>query len=220
LGEGSLPELDTVKARAKSLEDTIYSDPLGTKDGFKTSIEPHIRVARDRIHGLRDLYDQIVRDLARARDTMRSLHDTQKAAADAYAERVEKVWLENGDSLPKPPESTTVTTLEEWLGRLEASLAQNKWQPLKMGVSNWSLQATERLLACQKAFNANLEPVNQRRELRAFLDALKTKAEAFGRSEDQDLAAIEKAARALLYTRPTRLAEADKLVKSYAANLR
>jgi len=220
LGEGSLPELDTVKARAKALEDNIYSDPLGTKDSFKISIEPHIRAARDRIHGYRDLYDQIVRDLARARDTMRSLLETHKAATDAYAERVEKVWLENGDSLAKPPEAASVNTLEEWLVRLESGLAQNKWRPLKMGVSNWSLQATERLLACQKACTANAEPVNHRRELRAFLDALKTKAEAFGRSEDQDLAEIEKAARALLYTRPTRLAEADALVKRYAANLR
>lgn len=220
LGEGDLPELEALRSRAKALEDTIYSDPLGTRDSFKTAIKPHLEAARNRIHGLRDVYDNIVRDLARARDTLKSLTDTRKRAAEAYAEREEKVLVENADKLPRPPEASAVAALEEWLGRLEAGLASNKWKPVEMGVANWSIQAARLSLSCQEAYSANLEPLNKRRELRAFLDALKAKAQGFGRAEDQDLADIENAARALLYTRPTRLAEANKLVQSYAANLR
>ncbi len=220
LGEGGLPELDLVSRKSEELKGLIDSDPLGVKGDFATAIEPVLKQARDRIEGLKDLYDQIVRDVTLARTTMASIKATHEKAKQALAERELKVWLANADTLPRPPEDSVISGLEEWLVRLENSLAQNKWKPLRMGVANWSLQATERLLACQQACTANLEPLNRRQELRAYLDALKAKAETFGRSEDLELAAIERVARALLYTRPTRMAEAEAKVKEYADNLR
>jgi hypothetical protein len=220
LSEGGLPELDVVDARVTELLNSIFSDPLGVQGGFDKQIEPLLKQARDRITGLKELYDQIQRDLAHAHDTMTALADTHKKAKDAQAERELKVFLEDAQTLARPPEDGAITALKEWLDRLDASSAQGKWKPLRMGVANWSAQATERLHASQLAYTANLTPLSKRQELREFLDILKAKAQTFGRSEDLELAAIEKAARALLYTRPTRLAEADKLVQDYAANLR
>ncbi len=198
----------------------LCSDPLGMQAGFDKQVEPLLKQARDRIGGLKDLFDQVTADLAHAHETFANLTETHRKAKEALAECELKVYLENTQTLTRPPEDSTVTTLKDWLERLDASMAQGKWKPLRMGIANWSIQATERLHNCQLAYTANLAPLSQRQELREFLDILKAKAEAFGRSEDDELAPIEKAARALLYTRPTRLAEADKLVQEYAAKLR
>jgi ElaB/YqjD/DUF883 family membrane-anchored ribosome-binding protein len=220
LGEGSLPELDVVDARVTELLNSIFSDPLGMQAGFDKQVEPLLKQARDRIGGLKDLFDQVTRDLAHAHETLANLTETQRKAKEALVERELKVYLEDAQTVARPPEDSTVTTLKEWLDRLDASMAAGKWKPLRMGVANWSIQATERLHASQTAYTANLAPLSKRQELRDFLDILKAKAEAFGRSEDVELAPLEKAARALLYTRPTRLAEADKLVQEYAGKLR
>ncbi len=220
LGEGDLPELRATDAKVTEFLNLIYSDPLGVKVGFQQEIEPLLKQTSDRINGLKQLFEQVKRDLAHAHDTMSALTETQKKAAAVFAERALKVYLDDAGNLPRPIDESTVTALKEWLDRLDNALAQGKWKPLQMGVANWSIQATERLHSCQMAYAANLAPLTKRQELREFLDILKAKAQSYGRSEDEDLAAIEKAARALLYTRPTRLVEADKLVQNYAANLR
>jgi hypothetical protein len=220
LGEGSLPELDVVKTKVDQLSALIDSDPLGTQSGFADAVAPVIKLARDRVEGLKVIYDQVLVDMELARKTLTSLADTHTKAVAAEAERKLKIWLADERLLPVTPDAESVQALADWLARLEAKLAQNQWQPLRLGVANWSLQATKRLLACQEAASANLEPLNLRQQLRGYLDALKTKAQTYGRGEDEELAAIEAKARALLYTRPTRIVEAESLVQQYAGNLR
>jgi len=219
LGEGLLPELTALDTKVNEYCDQILSDPLGMKANFERDIAPLLNQASDRISGIKAQFDQVERDLAHAHDTLASLLETHKKAEDAYTERQLKVLSHPGEILPRPPEAGTITSLQDWLGRLDVTMSQGKWKPLSVGVANWSIQATERLHACQVAYAASLELLNKRRDLRDYLGALRTKAQTYGRSEDMELAKIEQAARALLYTRPTDLIEAEKLVKSYAANV-
>ena len=65
--------------------------------------------------------------------------------------------------------------------------------------------------------NANLAPVNLRRELRGRLDALKAKATQLKVVEKPKLSQLSGEAEVLLYNRPTDLKRAEELVQQYAA---
>jgi hypothetical protein len=66
---------------------------------------------------------------------------------------------------------------------------------------------------------ANEALLRERRDLRGLLDALRAKAQACGRSEDAQLAALGQEAWQLLQGRPTPLARAQELVAEYEARL-
>jgi hypothetical protein len=66
----------------------------------------------------------------------------------------------------------------------------------------------------------NIGLVNERRDLRAALDAFRAKAQDLGKVEEPAMVDLVRRAKALLYSRPTPLAEARKLVDEYAERLR
>jgi hypothetical protein len=62
---------------------------------------------------------------------------------------------------------------------------------------------------------ANRAPVEARDQFRALLEAYQVKAKRLGRLEDPDMAELWASAHQALYTAPTDLAVAARLVRSY-----
>ena len=91
--------------------------------------------------------------------------------------------------------------------------------PVKVGVRRW-LEGAQRHLDHERAvLRACQALLDERQELRGRLDALNAKAAGSGLAEDAALAEDARAARALLYRRPTPLAQARDLVARYQTRL-
>jgi len=212
-----LAQFDALRA---ACEKKIHTDPLSAGTTFDAQLKPSIDTARQRLTGLKERFVEVKRDLEHAQDTMRLLRDTSRKAKEAYTERCDKVSVPDADKLPKPIDDSVVDDLGTWLDQLNAKMAALDWMPVRMGIANWSKQALIRLQSCQQAYMDNIALVNERRDLRAALDAFRAKAQDLGKVERPELVDLVRRAKALLYTRPTPMVEARKLVDQYAESLR
>jgi hypothetical protein len=219
LGE-PVPELRPVEAKLADLQTEIMSDPLSVADGFDTEILPAIAPVRQRLADVQAEHARLDTDLASADALIVALEEALAQAKTAYDERVLKVTVDNADSLPGPFADSVIDALKSWLGRLKKTLQQGKWRAAQLGFGNWKAQLDARLAECQTVASENARLVNRRRELRGLLDSLKAKAVDTGLAEDQALAELYRRAYALLYSRPTPLATAEKLVSDYLAAVR
>jgi len=219
LGE-PVPDLRPVEAKLADLQMEIMSDPLSVADGFDTEILPTIAPVRRRLADVQAEHARLDTDLASADARIVALEEALTQAKTAYDERVLKVMVDNADSLPGPFADSVIDALKSWLGRLKKTLQQGKWRAAQIGFGNWKAQLDARLAECQTVARENAFLVNRRRELRGLLDSLKAKAVDTGLAEDQALAELYRRAYALLYSRPTPMATAEKLVSDYLAAVR
>jgi len=219
LGE-PVPELRLVGAKLADLQTEIMSDPLTVADGFDAEILPTIAPVRRRLADIQAEHTRLDTDLASADALIVALEEALAQAKTAYGERVLKVTVDNADSLPSPFADSVIDALKSWLGRLKQTLQQGKWRAVRIGFGNWQAQLDTRLADCQTVATENACLLNRRRELRGLLDSLKAKAVDTGLAEDQALAELYRRAYALLYSRPTPLATAEKLVSDYLAAVR
>jgi len=219
LGE-PVPEIRPVEAKLADLQMEIMSDPLSVADSFDTEILPTIAPVRRRLADAQAEHTRLDTDLASADALFVALEEALAQAKTAYDERVLKVTVDNADSLPSPFADSVIDALKSWLGRLKKTLQQGKWRAAQIGFGNWKAQLDARLVECQTVASTNARLVNRRRELRGLLDSLKAKAVDTGLAEDQALAELYRRAYALLYSRPTPMATAEKLVSDYLAAVR
>jgi len=219
LGE-PVPELRLVEAKLADLQTEIMSDPLSVADGFDVEILPTIAPVRRRLADMKAEHTRLHTDLASADALIVALEEALAQAKTAYDERVLKVTVDNADSLPSPFADPVIDALKSWLGRLKQTLQQGKWRAAQIGFGNWKAHLDARLAECQTVATENARLLNRRRELRGLLDSLKAKAVDTGLAEDQALAELHRRAYALLYSRPTPLATAEKLVSDYLAAVR
>ena len=110
-----------------------------------------------------------------------------------------------GDGAACPTANERIAALEAWLGKLDAEVAAGRWQPVRVGIERWNAVAGQYLAADGEALRAAESLLNQRRDLRGLLGALKAKAMANGRAEDPALVEIERTANQVLAARPTLL---------------
>ena len=142
------------------------------------------------------------------------LRSTHAGALEAARERKEKCLVEHEDQLTMPFDASVVEQLAGWLGQLKTMVSAGKFQAAATGLSNWSSSARTRMSSADAALKANAALVQERRDLRGTLEALKVKAQADGLAEDAELAKIFEAAQ-ILYRRPTAMAQARALVQQY-----
>jgi hypothetical protein len=212
------PEIGALEARLAELRGQLASDPLGLADTFDRDVDPAIaglrrrldeaRVERERVDGELATADQRIAELAGARDD----------ALAAHAECRDKVVVERAPREPFAP--AVVDELRHWLERLRKTQHAGKWQATRIGLANWSVQVTTRIAECAAVAAENRRPLDRRNELRGLLDGLKAKASNTGLAEDPVVTELYRKAHAVLYARPTALAEAERLVADYLRAVR
>jgi hypothetical protein len=220
LGEevGARAELGRARERIAALRARVEEDPLGVRDECAT-VASALGEVRSRLGKLARERDGVRAGLAEARRLLEQLEEAHRAARQAWAEREQKVQVDDAAGLPRPLEDAEVAALAPWLAKLEATADQGRWQAAGVGLGKWQGIARQYLAAEEAARRANEAPVGARRELRGLLDALRAKAQACGRAEDVELAALGQEAWRLLHGRPTPLARAQQLVAEYEARL-
>ena len=211
------PQLDEAEQLLRTVRAQVQSDPLGAAAGLTAQIDPLLAPIEAAVAARERLDREIADGLAAAHrqmDQLASLHaDAVAACAEAHAK------IADCAALPHPAEATKVDGLRQWLGRLDKKRAEGVWEPLHIGLRQWNTAAGECVAEEREALAANRAVVETRNELRGRLDALKAKARARGRAEDQGLVKLAQSAEALLYTRPTALDQAADAVTSYERQL-
>ncbi len=217
--DGSFPhEIAAARERLAALRQQIDSDPLTAADGshaLAAEIEAMRRRAEQSAAERRQLRD----DLLAARRLLAELGQSHCHTRQTLEECKQKVRSEEATALPRPADDERAAALEAWLAKLDAEVAAGRWQPVRVGVARWNAAARQYLAADQESQNAAESLLNQRRDLRGLLGALKAKAMANGRAEDPALAQIEQEANELLATRPTPLEALRCLVADYQQRL-
>ena len=200
-------------ARAK-----VNLDPLGAVRLLEQEIGPALAQVQARLEAFAAERRQVEAQWAQAHALQRELAATHARAAAAAEDCRRKV-----ETVPAPPQPLSDSQLEDagrWLVQLETMLPQAATRaPAKVGVRRWLEAAHQHLDQDRAALHANQSLLDERQELRGRLDALHAKAAGSGLAEDRELAEVARAARALLYRRPTPLAEARELVARYQARL-
>lgn len=216
-----LPQVETLKQRVTTLRSKVSTDPLGAQAEFAGDLLPEVTALNQKLGEMKRLKLETDTQVRAARVQLTALKSTYENARAAQDERILKVSGIATDTIPRLFAEAVFTDsargLEPWLARLEKNLAEGKWRAVSMGIANWTVQLQERQEQATAVLNANLAPVNLRRELRGRLDALKAKATQLKVVEEPKLSQLSGEAEALLYNRPTDLKRAEALVQQYAA---
>ncbi len=206
-------QIEAVRSQGKS-------DPLGAIRTLEQELLPALARARAGVETATADRRQAEADLARAHTLQAELRETHARAMVIAEEREHKVAVAASALPPLPLTTTQVEDAGRWLARLDAMMAQPANRAsVKVGARRWLDEARQHLDHEQTVIRANQALLDERQELRGRLDALTAKAAGSGWAEDTALADGARAARALLYRRPTPLEQARELVARYQTTL-
>ncbi len=215
---GFAGEIAAARERLAILRRQFETDPLTAASGSH-ALAAEVEAIRTRADQLAAARRRLPDDLLAARQLLVEVGQSHRQAAQTVAQCKLKVRSEPATSLPCRADDELVAALEAWLAKLDAEVSAGRWQPVRVGLERWKAAAGQYLDADRKAQSAGELLLNQRRDLRGLLGALKAKAKANGRAEDPALAAIERDANELLATRPTPLEALQRLVTDYQQRL-
>ena len=212
-----LEEIVDVAQKLKQQRALVESDPLGVNEEFLKSIQPQIMKLKSMLDVARQQRESVRLGLITARNHLSNLQKIHYQAKVAYDESKSKVA--DHSKLQNPLTDEEVQALEAWLDRLEIKFNDGLFNPVRVGLENWTTKVKEYIAKEKNTFAANQAPLDFRSELRGRLDALVAKALARGCVEDTVLQELAQQAKKILYTRPTPLHEAAELVTKYEKRL-
>jgi hypothetical protein len=217
LGVSVPASLITAQTNFTNLQAQIDRDPLGIDRTFSQDITPLINQTRRELETLCQQRQQLQSDFIAAPKYLQQLRQLNQDSIATLAECQAKI----SHNLPTfaPLSAETLTELEQWLGRLVTKFDAGIIPPVRVGLTNWLDRVHSHTVAVRSNLAANRLPLDTRQELRGRLDALTAKALAKRQVEDPILADLAAQARQLLYTSPTDLDLAKKLVRGYEQRL-
>jgi hypothetical protein len=218
LGEGRPAELVGAGAAVEELRGQVEADPLEA-EARCAEMSARLRAARARLEESARGRDELRSGLAAGRDLLARLAEVLPQAREAVSERQAKIAASPAEEPPAAPDDAQVAALHQWLDRLEGTRARGLWQPARVGLARWVQAAAAALAAAEAARDGSRQLLDRRCDLRGLLGALRAKAEALGRADEPDLAALAQEARELLRRRPTPLMRAAELVAEYQRRL-
>jgi hypothetical protein len=184
----------------------VAADPLGAHEAAIAALEGSVA-------GLRDFQARPREQLAAAQAALAELRRLEADARAAHATAAEKIAGER----PEPP--ALPSDLESGLEAIAGLVAREEWLGAHAALSEWSRRTDELTAAQRRVLDANREPLEARRALRGLLDAYQAKAAALRMLEDPELGERLARAQRALYTAPTDLDEAARLVHEYRDGL-
>lgn len=210
-------EIAGLTYKLKLQREKIESDPLGVNEEFLKSIQPQIMKLKLMLDVARQQRESVLLGFITARSDLSKLHEIHHQASVAYDES--KMKVADHSKLHKPLAFEEIQALEVWLDRLEIKFNEGLFNPVRVGLENWTAKVKEYVAKEKNAYAANKAPIELRAELRGRLDALVAKALARGFVEDVVLQELAQQAKQILFTRPTPLDQAVELVGKYEKRL-
>jgi hypothetical protein len=211
------PALDSLRDTLQEIETTLAEDPLGMDANATARLDAAVAIAEQRVGDLSRARGSLDDDLARASGLLTDLRKRRTESAAVVAESAVKV----ADYHPIDVISAELIDgpdgLASELERIRASTSS--WRERRRQLDAWLARAEPLSAECARALAANRAPLQRRNELRGLLDAYRAKAADTGVVEDEEIAALVRAADQELHTAPTSLARAEQLVTQLSAAL-
>jgi hypothetical protein len=214
LGESGRRDLETAEQEVERLTRALGGDPLSIAmseiDELIDSLGG-IRDELDEIAALRQRFDVRMLD---ARELLERVALVEREARVAHEESAVKVAQPSAPPVhPVPPE------LEAELTAIVDLAQRGAWTEARRALERWTAHTRAVLDDVVTSRDANRAPIEARDQFRALLEAYQVKAKRLGLLEDSELADLWARAHDALYTAPTDLAVAARLVRSYQESL-
>ena len=197
------------------------SDPASVTVVDGSNLDAQVAKAAKQMSALRTGHDRLDADFGATEELLASLRVLRARADAARTESLTKVV--GATDLVRVPSPQLLDGPDGMAARLDALFEQASsaaWTQKRAMLDAWL--ATARKLENQliRAEDRNRAPLEARNELRGRLEAYSAKIAATGRAEDLELSDMLDRARAVLYTAPSDLAEAEAAISDLATRLR
>lgn len=211
-------DLRSITATIERIRELSLTDPLAIPADARSTLEQALHDAGVRIAEARASHDAIAHDLAAASDL---LDRCRTLIAQAVADReqaMHKIVLQG--SLPMAPNVNAIDGPKGLAAGLDdITDRQGPWQATRHLLDSWLLRA--------RRFEAQLEsvagriraPLDRRAELRGRLSGFRAKMSGVGRSEDSGLRELSDEVHSELFTAPSDLDRAERLLAEFGSRL-
>jgi hypothetical protein len=210
LGCEERSELRMTGERLQQLAARLVADPLSVAAPELAAAEADSAAARTEIEAALALRDGVGQALADAEARLAELGEELAAAIAAHDETAVKIA---GSPVAPPPDERS--DLRGRLSDIAHLTEQGDWRGAHVRLTEWLGRVDDlisRARACRRDNRARIE---DRNELRARLDAYRVKADRLGCIEEAEVSDAHERAEAALYTAPTDLDVAARLVVAY-----
>jgi hypothetical protein len=210
LGEPDRRDLEEAAQTVASLSSLIATDPLSAAAAKVDRLADELRaIHRDLADGaaLKHGFADRIRSARELAERLRS------AIGDAHSARGE-LMVKIALSAP-PPEPKRYDALIAELTEITETGRLGAWRPARDALDDWTARTQDALERTHQTVASLRAPIHARNQFRALLDAYQAKAKGLGLVEDPELAEGFVRAQAALYTAPTDLAIAARLVRGY-----
>ena len=211
-------DLDRIDETIARIRDLSLTDPLSIPKNARQSFDEAIRAAASRIASARSSHDELATDMATATSLLDECRDLI-AQANRYRASAES-RIAQPVGLRHAPSIAAVDGDRGLAARLQPILASSQpWQAIRRDLDHWAQAATRFRDQLERVVTANRQPLRKRDELRGRLTAFRAKMAAIGLSEDLVLSDLSAEAHNELYTSPTDLGRAERLVTEFGNRL-
>jgi len=211
-------ELDRIDETIARVRDLSLTDPLAIPADVRSSFDQAIHDVAATIAAERSSHDELAHDIAAASDLLDACRELIAQANRGREEALAKVAQPRG--LRQAPSIDALDGDRGLASRLEPVLAsQEPWQVVRRRLDEWSKSATRFRDQLAGVAAANAQPIEKRNELRGRLAAFRAKMAATGYSEDLVLRDLSAEAHNELFTSPTDLIRAERLVTEFGKRL-
>ena len=213
-----LPELDRIDETIARIRDLSMTDPMAIPTDARGTLDEAIHNAGEVVARSRASHDALAADITAASDLIDTCRELIERATQSRSVALEKIAQPQG--LRHPPSMQAIDGERGLAAKLQPILASTEpWQVVRRRIDSWSASATRLRDQLQRVAEANARPLKTRDELRGRLNAFRAKMAATGFSEDLVLADMSAEAHNELFTSPTDLVRAERLVSEFGDRL-
>lgn len=213
------PLLGRARALVEDLNERLVTDPLSVHIADGENLDALVAKASGQIARLQTGREDLAEDLAHAKQLLGSL---RTARSQAGANRIEsEAKVLNPVGLVQVPSEAVFDHPEKGLdNQLRKVVSADDWSSQRALLDLWLGSARRLSVQLQKVEAKNAAPLSERSALRGRLRAYQAKMAAIGMAEDMDLTGVVDAATDELFTVPTDLTRASRLIADLAERLR
>ncbi len=211
-------DLDRIDETIARIRDLSLTDPLSIPANARRSFDDAIHAASATIAAARASHDSLASDIASASDLLDECRDLIAQADSSRSETITKIVQPIG--LRRPPSIDAIDGDRGLAAKLDPIVGSSQsWQSIRRSLDVWATTATRLRDQLKRVAEANRAPLEKRNELRGRLSAFRAKMAATGFSEDLVLRDISAEAHNELFTSPTDLVRAERLVTEFGNRL-
>lgn len=216
----SLPQVRLANQRLEAVRATVLDDPLSLSGKVGPDLDRMVASAANAAGSIERSHESLGEDLANADEILADLRVLRARAAAAYSEA--KAKISPTTKLLAVPSTSIIDgqgglahRARQFEGFVEAG---GDWRETREVVDDWQSAAARLKHQLEKALANNTEPLERRTDLRGLLSAYQVKATMLV-DLPTEVSDLGQSARDELFTSPTDLDGAQKLIDQFAAAL-